>query len=137
MRLYMAFTGLFICSGVISVLRGICYNKRSRKDHRSMFGLFGGKKEKKGAAAPKDPKKMTREELIAEAMANTNKAREELGEETIQKMAAALRKLDGTAAPEEMTAGERAKQEILKMDKDRVADNLRLMMDDDRDDFLK
>ena len=98
-----------------------------------MFGLFG-KKDKKPTGNKATGGK-SREQLIAEATANARRAREELGEETIQKMAAALRRLEGNATPEDMdrlSAGERAKQEIMQMDKDHVADNLRMMLDDDR-----
>ena len=81
-----------------------------------MFGLFKGKK-KKGA------KPESREELIAQAQENARKAREEIGDETIQKIARALSGDNGSA-------GSRAREEIRGMDKGKVADNLKLFMDE-------
>ncbi len=90
----------------------------------------GGKdgKDKKGG-------KPSREELIAQATANARAARERLGDETIQKMAAALQKQQqaqqAAKKQKEISPLEQAKARIRAMDKDKVADHIRLMIDED------
>lgn len=86
-----------------------------------MFGL--GKNNKNGKK-PGGSKKPSREALIAQARANAAKARAELGDETIQKIAAAMQKKDQSPA-------EQAKEKIRQMDKGRVADHIKSMIDDE------
>lgn len=71
----------------------------------------------------KEPKKNSREELIAQAKANAAKARAEIGDETIQKIAAAMRKKENSAT-------EQAKAKIKSLDKDKVVDHLKIMIED-------
>lgn len=71
----------------------------------------------------KVPKKLSREALIAQAKANAAKARAEIGEDTLQKIAANMRK-------KEQSAVEQAKEKIRQMDKDKVADHLKIMIED-------
>lgn len=103
-----------------------------------MFG-FGKNKKSKKKAVKAGAKKMTREQIVAEAMANARKARDEVGEETIQKLAEGLAK-EGFKAPplpgvsntlSKQSAGERAKEEIIKMNKEKVAEHIRYMIDED------
>ena len=61
--------------------------------------------------------------LRAEAMANARAARERLGDETIQKIAEALRK---------QSAGAKARDLIRGMDPAHVADHVKIMLDDDK-----
>ena len=75
------------------------------------------KKKEKGA------KKPAREELLAQAKANAAKARAEIGDETLQKIAANMRK-------KETSATEQAKAKIKQLDKDKVADHLKIMIED-------
>lgn len=79
-----------------------------------MFGKKGGDKNKG---------KPSREQLIAQAQANMKKARAELGDETIQKIAAAMQKKDNSPT-------ERAKEKIKAADKGKVIDHLRHMIDE-------
>ena len=103
-----------------------------------MFG-FGKSKKSKKKAGKAAGKKMTREEIVAEAMANARKAKEEVGEETIQKLAEGLAR-EGFKAPPlpgvsntlpKQSAGHRAKEEIKKMDKSKVAEHVRSMIRED------
>lgn len=71
----------------------------------------------------KAPKKLTREELLAQAKANASKARAEIGDETLQKIAAAMQK-------KEQSATEQAKNKIRAMDQNKVADHLKIMIED-------
>lgn len=79
--------------------------------------MFWKKKKKEG------PKKPVREELIAQARANAAKARAEIGDETLQKIAENIRK-------KEQSATEQAKAKIRAMDKDKVADHIKSMLED-------
>ena len=71
----------------------------------------------------KEPKKLSREELLAQAKANASKARAEIGDETLQKIAAAMQK-------KEQSATEQAKNKIKAMDQNKVADHLKTMIED-------
>jgi len=90
-----------------------------------MFG-FGKDKKKKG----KKDAKPSREELQKQAIANMRKARAEIGDENIQRMAAALKRMENPQEPQ--TEGGRAREKIKKMDSDRVADELKWMLEDDK-----
>lgn len=79
-----------------------------------MFGIF----KKKPKAKPQK-----REDVVAEAMKNARAARAEIGEETLDKIADAIRK-------KEQSDLERAKAKIKAMDDDRIADNLKAMLDE-------
>ncbi|MBI2234519.1 MAG: hypothetical protein HYU57_05985 [Micavibrio aeruginosavorus] len=59
--------------------------------------------------------------IRAEAMANARAARERLGDDTIQKIAEALR---------EQSAGKQARDKIRDMDKARVAEHLKSLLED-------
>lgn len=83
-----------------------------------MFGLF--RKNKKN-------KQLSREDIIKQAQANAAKAREEIGEENIKKLADALAKLDD---PHYQSEGKSAREKIRAMDKGHVADNLKIFLDD-------
>ena len=61
--------------------------------------------------------------LREEALANARKARETLGEETIQRIAAALQQ-------KQQSPIERAKAQIASADTDKVIDEILLMLDD-------
>lgn len=82
-----------------------------------MFG-FGKKKKAKG-------QKPTRDALLAQAKENARKAREHIGEETLERIALALKK-------KEQSAVEQAKDRVKAMDRDKVADHIRLMIDEDK-----
>src|SRR5690606_21934975 len=62
-------------------------------------------------------------DIRAEALANARAARERLGDETIQKIADALVK-------KQMSLTEQAKARIARENSDRVADEIRLLLDD-------
>ena len=72
---------------------------------------------------PKAEKKPSREELIAQAQENARRARENIGEETLERIAAAM-------AKKEQSATEQAKAKIREMDKAHVADHLKLLIED-------
>jgi len=84
--------------------------------------MFWKKKPKKQPEkAKKDQKqgqKLSREEIIAQAKANAAIAREEIGDETLEKIKQAMLK-------KEQSAFEQAKKRVKSMDEDKVRDNLR------------
>lgn len=80
-----------------------------------MFGLF----------KKKEPKKKSREELLAEAKANATAAREQIGDETLDKIAQAM-------AKKENSEFNRMKAEIEKIDSGKVADNLKYMIEEEK-----
>lgn len=63
--------------------------------------------------------------LREEALANARKAREAMGDEAIQKIAAAIRK-------KQQSESEQAKEKIAKVDPDRVLDELKWMLEDNK-----
>lgn len=65
----------------------------------------------------------SREELLAEARENARRARENIGEETLDRIAAAMQK-------KQLSATEQAKEKIKKLDQDKVADHIRAMIDE-------
>lgn len=84
--------------------------------------LFGDKDGKKPAGDDAEKSAAERSAALrAEAMANARAARERLGDETIQKIAAAL---------QEQSAGKQARDKIREMDKARIADHLKSILDD-------
>jgi len=78
---------------------------------------------KKQKKKKKEPKKLTREELIAQATANAAKARAEIGDETLQKIAEAMQRKENSAT-------EQAKRKIRAMDDGKVADHLKIIIED-------
>lgn len=90
------------------------------------MGWFGKDKdegkEKPPAPAPEAETAAQKSARIrAEAMANARAARERLGDDTIQKIAEALR---------EQSAGKQARDKIREMDKARVAEHLKSLLED-------
>ncbi|MCB1556466.1 MAG: hypothetical protein KDJ15_04040 [Alphaproteobacteria bacterium] len=83
--------------------------------------MFGFLKQKKKAG--KTDTKPSREDLIAQAKANAAAAREAIGEETLDKIAAAMRRKQESDL-------EKAKTKIRAMDQDKVADAVRLWLDE-------
>jgi hypothetical protein len=63
-------------------------------------------------------------EIRAEALANARAARERVGEETIQKIAKAL-------VQQQMSLTDQAKAKIARANSDRVADEIRYLLDGD------
>lgn len=82
-----------------------------------MFGFF--KKSKEKAKAKKSA------EVRAQALENMRGARERLGDDTIQKMAAILREKEGSAMKQ-------AENTIRSFDKGRIADNIKYMIDEEK-----
>jgi cytochrome c553 len=80
-----------------------------------MFDFF--KKKKEAAKAQKSA------DLRARALENMRGARERLGDDTIQQIAAILREKDASPLKQ-------AEDKIKSFDKGRIADNLKVMIDD-------
>lgn len=78
--------------------------------------MFWKKKKKKQAEEASD-KPMTREEIIAQAKANASAAREEIGNETLDKIKEAMMK-------KENNPFEQAKRKVKAMDDQKVADSV-------------
>lgn len=91
-----------------------------------MFGLFGSKKGGKKQSADKKAKGVQSiEEVRAQAMANVRAARAHIGEETLDRIAAAMEQ-------KQRSAIEQAKKQIQAQGSDDVARELRYMLDEDR-----
>jgi len=74
---------------------------------------------------PKKTNGLTREQILAQAKANASAAREEIGDETLQKIKAALEKKENSALMQ-------AKNKVKAMDEDKVRDNLSLWLKEDK-----
>ncbi len=83
--------------------------------------MFWSKKKK-----PQEPVKLDREALKAEAMANARKARAEIGEENLQRLAKVL-------GEQMKSEGLKARDKIYAMDKGHVADNIKLIIREDKE----
>lgn len=84
------------------------------------------KKDKKDKKSDGD-KKPSREELLAHARAVAAAAREEIGDETLEKIREAMMKKQGSPL-------EQAKAKVKAMDQGRIADNIRYVRDGGDDD---
>ena len=84
-------------------------------------GKDGGDSAKK----PSETVKPTREEIIASAKANMAAARAEIGDETLEKIKAAMMKKQASAI-------EKAKAQIKAADEGKVRDNIQFMMREDK-----
>lgn len=95
-----------------------------------MFSFWKKKPEEKvkktGVKTAKNPEGLTREEIIAQANANAAAAREEIGDETLQKIVEALTKKENSPL-------EQAKRKVEAMDKEIVRDEIRLLMREDKE----
>jgi hypothetical protein len=75
---------------------------------------------------PQKPVVLDREALKAEALAHMRKARTQIGEDKLDRLAAMLKVPELKPASE----GDKARDLIRSMDKDKIADNLRYMLRD-------
>lgn len=90
--------------------------------------MFWKKKPKKDTAAPAAPEnagKPSREDIIAKAKATAAAAREEIGDETLEAIKAAIQKRQNSPA-------EKAKQIIKAMDDGKVRDHLSQLLKDEK-----
>jgi hypothetical protein len=78
---------------------------------------------KNGSKTENDNKTQKSAQIRAEALANARKAREALGEETIQKLAYALKKM-------QQSPTEQAKAKIARQDAAKVAERIIEMLDE-------
>ena len=84
--------------------------------------MFWSKKNKeKGGKPAENAGKPTREQIIAQAKANAAAARAEIGDETLEKIKAAMMKKQASAL-------EQAKQQIKSADTDKVRDHIQHMI---------
>lgn len=82
-----------------------------------------GKQKKASKPETKGDERLSSEELRAEAMANVRAAREHIGEDTLDRIAAAMTK-------KQQSATEQAKAQIQSADPDRVLDEILYMLDE-------
>ena len=92
---------------------------KQKKPKKLRASCEGSKKESDGQSLAGDA-------LRAQALANAQKAREHIGEETIQKIAAAMAKKENNPMA-------KAKAQIANADSDRVADEILFLLDDNSD----
>lgn len=92
--------------------------------------MFWKKKDKsggvgKGGSGSGNGGKPSREQIMAQAKANAAAARAEIGDETLEKIKEALLK-------KQQSAIEQAKKQIMAADRDKVRDNIKFMMGEDK-----
>lgn len=88
--------------------------------------MFWKKKDKgKDGKPPENGGKPTREQILAQAKANMSAARAEIGDETLDKIKDALMKKQASAI-------EQAKNQIKSANQDKVRDNIKFMMSEDK-----
>lgn len=87
--------------------------------------MFWKKKPKKPEKPTAEKGKATREEIIAQAKANAAAARAEIGDETLEKIKAAMLKKQASAI-------EQAKNKIKATDTQEVRDHLRTIIREDK-----
>lgn len=98
-------------------------DKKSKdKTPKKQTDKRGSKKSKAGCVGKNKGRGQTREAIHAEAMANFSTARQNIGEDTLDRIAAAM-------ARKEDSAMERAKRDLASVDTDKVLDELKWMMD--------
>jgi hypothetical protein len=100
------------------------WSKNKKSDKQSKPAQKSGSKASYGDVGTTKSHGLSSEEIRAQAMANARAARERVGEETIQKIAAAL-------VQKQMSLTEQAKKQISKQNSDRVADEIRYLLGDD------
>ena len=93
-------------------------NKTDKRKHQQK-GAAGNKKSSVGKERGRGT---SREEIQAQAMANFSAARQNIGEDTLDRIAAAMTK-------KQQSAMERAKRDIAGADVDKVLDELKWMLD--------
>ena len=88
--------------------------------------MFWSKKDKKKSSkSAENGGKPTREEIIAQAKKNMASARAEIGDETLEKIKAAMMK-------KQQSVLEQAKIQIKSADVNKVRDNIQFMMREDK-----
>lgn len=98
------------------------WSKKKKTDKQSK-GAKSDPKASCGSLVGTQSQRLSSEEIRAQALANARAARERVGEETIQKIAAAL-------VQKQMSLTEQAKAQIARQNSDRVADEIRYLLDD-------
>ena len=99
------------------------WNKKNKSDKQKKGKSPKGKPIKgKKAEGKEQSQSLTSEELRTQALANAKAARERIGEETLDKIAAMMEK-------KQKSAMEQAKRQIQSADSDKVIDELKWMMD--------
>jgi hypothetical protein len=96
--------------------------KKPDKNGLASYGDVGTSKGK-GSSGKISGGQRNSADIRAEALANARAARERIGEETIQKIADAL-------VRKQMSLTEQAKKQIAQANSDRVAQEIRFLMDD-------
>lgn len=84
------------------------------------------KKTKKGEAS--SPRKPTKDQLIEQAMQNARVARDAIGQETLDRISAAMQKMQ----QKQSSPMEQAKKILLSMDQEELSNHLRALRDEDR-----
>ena len=98
------------------------WGKKNKTDKNKKDKRVTPKKGQAGCVGNEKGHAQTREEIHAAAMANFSAARQHIGEDTLDKIAAAMSK-------KQQSAMERAKRDIAGADVDKVLDELKWMLD--------
>ncbi len=106
------------------------WSKKKKPDKQSKSAQKSGSKASYGDVGTNKGQRLSSEEIRAQALANARAARERVGEETIQRIAAAL-------VQKQMSLTEQAKARIAKENSQRVAEEIRYLLDGDDDNVTR
>lgn len=98
------------------------WGKKTKKKNQTKDKRAASKTSTAGCVGSEKGRGQKREAIHAEAMANFSAARHHIGEDTLDRIAAAMTK-------KQQSAMERAKRDIATADTDRVLDELKWMLD--------
>jgi hypothetical protein len=96
------------------------FGKKGKKDGDKKTG------DGKAVVAAPAPAKPSRADIIAQAKAHASAARAEIGDETLNKIRDAMMRKQNSPV-------EKAKARIKAMDNGKIADGVKMMLDEDRD----
>lgn len=97
-------------------------SKGAKQDKRHKRTGDGVQRNSKSVGTSKGQRAQTSEDIRKQALANAQQARENLGDETVQRIAEIMSKKDHTPMA-------RAKADIAAADSDRVLDELKFLLD--------
>lgn len=92
------------------------------------MGWFGKKKDKKSSGGTPKQDEAARAALKADALAQVRRARADIGEDTLDRIAAKLHER-GMVPNIPKTERQKAEETIRNLDRERVADNVRAMLE--------
>ena len=96
--------------------------KKKKSDKQSKPATKAGSSASDGVGTKNKGQRLSSEEIRAQALVNAREARQRVGDETIQRIAAAL-------VQKKISLTEQAKEKIAQANSERVVDKIRLLLD--------